>query len=98
MIRVSLPYHLRKLADAGPEVALEIVGPVTQRAVIDALEARYPMLRGTMRDSTTQQRRPLLRFFACERDLTFEPLDAPLPDLVISGAEVFCIVGAIAGG
>jgi len=98
MIRVSLPYHLRKLADVGAEVSLEITGPATQRAVIDALEARYPMLRGTMRDPTTQLRRPLLRFFACERDLTFESLDTPLPELVISGSEVFCIVGAIAGG
>jgi hypothetical protein len=98
MIRVSLPYHLRNLAEVSSEVRLELAGPPTQRAVLDALEDRFPALRGTMRDTTTQQRRPLLRFFACERDLTFEPLDAPLPEPVITGSEPFCIVGAIAGG
>lgn len=98
MIRVVLPAHLRTLAKAGREVALDVDGPVTQRAVLDALEARYPMLRGTVRDHTTQRRRPLVRFFACERDLSHESPDAPLPDTVASGAEPFLIVGAIAGG
>ena len=99
MIRVILPYHLRNLArlhDA--EVRLELASPPTQRAVLDALEARYPMLRGTIRDYTTQRRRPLLRFFACEQDLSDEPPDAPLPAEVASGAEAFWVVGAIAGG
>ena len=98
MIRVTLPHHLRKLADVGPEVTLEVEGPVTQRSVLDALEARYPMLRGTIRDHVTQQRRPFLRFFACEEDLSHEPPDAPLPEAVASGAEPFLIIGAIAGG
>jgi sulfur-carrier protein len=98
MIRVILPYHLRTLARVGAEVNLDIDGPATQRSVLDALEARYPMLRGTIRDHVTQQRRPLLRFFACEEDLSYEPPDASLPDAVASGREPFFIVGAIAGG
>jgi molybdopterin synthase sulfur carrier subunit len=98
MIRVSLPYHLRTLADAGAEVMLDIKGPITQRTVLDALEARHPMLRGTIRDPVTHQRRPLIRFFACGQDLSHELPDAPLPDAIASGAERFVIVGAIAGG
>ena len=98
MIRVILPQHLRTLAHVGSEVELEVEGRVTQRSVLDALEARYPMLRGTIRDHVTQQRRPFLRFFACEEDLSHEPPDAPLPDSVVSGAEPFLIIGAIAGG
>jgi sulfur-carrier protein len=98
MIRVVLPYHLRTLAQVGAEVQLDVAAPVTQRSVLDALEARYPMLRGTIRDHVTQQRRPMLRFFACEDDLSLEPPDAPLPDAVASGAEPFWIIGAIAGG
>jgi molybdopterin synthase sulfur carrier subunit len=98
MIRVILPPHLRTLAQVGAEVKLDVDGPVTQRSVLDALEARYPMLRGTIRDHVTQKRRPMLRFFACEEDLSLEPPDAPLPDAVRSGAEPFWIVGAIAGG
>lgn len=98
MIRVSLPYHLRTLARAGHEVELEVVGPATPRAVIDALEARYPMLRGTVRDGATHERRPFLRFFACERDLSHESLDTPLPEPVATGLEPLLIVGAIAGG
>jgi molybdopterin synthase sulfur carrier subunit len=97
-IRVILPPHLRTLAHAGNEVTLEIEGPVTQRSVLDALESRYPMLRGTIRDHVTQQRRPFLRFFACEEDLSHEPPDAPLPDAVASGKEPFMVIGAIAGG
>ncbi len=98
MIRVVLPQHLRTLAHVDGEVALEVEGPVTQRSVLDALEARYPVLRGTIRDHITEQRRPFVRFFACEEDLSHEPPDAPLPDAVASGAEPFLIVGAIAGG
>ena len=98
MIRVILPYHLRTLANVGAEVKLDIEGPVTQRAVLRALETRYPMLTGTIRDHVTQQRRPFLRFFACEQDLSLEPPDTSLPDAVISGAEPFMIIGAIAGG
>ena len=98
MIRVMLPHHLRTLAHVGGEVTLEVEGPATQRSVLDALEARYPMLRGTIRDHVTQQRRPFLRFFACEQDLSYESPDAPLPDEVTTGAEPFRIVGAIAGG
>ena len=98
MIRVVLPYHLRTLARVTGDVDLEIAGPVTQRAVLDALEARFPMLRGTIRDHVTQQRRPFLRFFACEQDLTHEPPDAPLPEAVASGVEPFYVIGAIAGG
>ena len=98
MIRVILPYHLRTLANVGAEVQVEVSGPVTQRSVLGALEARYPMLCGTIRDHVTQQRRPLLRFFACEEDVSHEPPDAPLPAAVASGAEPLWIVGAIAGG
>jgi hypothetical protein len=98
MIRVVLPYHLRTLARVEGEVKLAVAGPATQRAVLDALEARYPMLCGTIRDQVTGQRRPMLRFFACEQDLSHEPPDAPLPDAVASGAEAFFVVGAIAGG
>ena len=98
MIRVVLPYHLRNLAHVGTEVMLEVEGPITQRSVLDALEARYPMLRGTIRDHGTLQRRPFLRFFACEQDLSNEPPDAPLPEPVASGKEPFIVIGAIAGG
>ena len=98
MIRLALPYHLRNLAHVGSEVTLEIDGAVTQRSILDALEARYPMLQGAVRDHVTQQRRPFLRFFACEEDLTHESPDAPLPDAVASGKEPFLIIGAIAGG
>jgi len=98
MIRVVLPAHLRTLAKAAGEVGVEVEGAVTQRAVLDALEARFPMLRGTLRDQTTYQRRPFVRFFACEQDLSHESPDAPLPDAVARGAEPFLIVGAIAGG
>ena len=98
MIRVTLPAHLRKLAHVDGEVKLEVDGQVTQRAVLDALEARYPMLRGTIRDQVTQKRRAFVRFFACQEDLSHEPPDAPLPGAVATGAEPFMIVGAIAGG
>ena len=98
MIQVILPGHLRALARVGGEVTIEVDGQATQRSVIDALEARYPMLRGTIRDYATQERRPFLRFFACQEDLSHEPPDAPLPDPVASGAEPFLIIGAIAGG
>src|SRR4051812_33318362 len=98
MIRVVLPYHLRALAQVAGEVKLEVEGRATQRSVLDALEARYPVLRGTIRDHVTQQRRPMLRFFACEEDLSHESADAPLPEAVASGAEAFWVVGAIAGG
>jgi len=98
MIRVNLPSHLRTLAHVGAEVAVDVEGPATQRSVLDALEARYPVLRGTIRDHLTQQRRPFLRFFACEEDLSHELPDARLPDAVASGAEPFVVIGAIAGG
>ena len=98
MIRVILPQHLRTLVQVRGEVVLEVEGQVTQRSILDALEARYPMLRGTIRDHVTQQRRPFLRFFACEQDLSHEPPDAPLPDAVASGTEPFIVIGAIAGG
>lgn len=98
MIRVILPAHLRTLAHVDGEVKLEIEGRATQRSVLDALEIRYPMLRGTIRDPVTQQRRPFLRFFACEEDLSHEPPDAPLPEAIATGAEPFLIIGAIAGG
>jgi hypothetical protein len=98
MIRVILPPHLRTLAHLGGDVELEVQGPVTQRSVLDALEARYPMLRGTIRDHVTLQRRAFLRFFACEEDLSHEPPDAPLPEAVVSGKEPFIVIGAIAGG
>lgn len=98
MIRVILPPHLRGLARISGEIQLEIAGTVTQRSLLDALEASYPMLRGTIRDHITQQRRPFLRFFACEEDLSHESPDAPLPEAVVSGKEPLLIVGAIAGG
>jgi hypothetical protein len=98
MIRVVLPYHLRGLARVDGEVRLAVEGPATQRSVLDALESRYPMLRGTIRDQVTHRRRPMVRFFACEQDLSHESPDAPLPDAVVSGAEPFLVVGAIAGG
>ena len=98
MIRVVLPYHLRNLAQVGSEVQLEVAAPVTQRSLLDALEARYPVLRGTIRDHVTQKRRPMLRFFACEEDLSNEPPDAPLPEAVASGNEPLWVIGAIAGG
>jgi len=98
MIRVILPYHLRRLANVGAEVTIEVEGSVTLRSVLDALEARYPMLRGTIRDHITKQRRPFLRFFVCEEDWSHEPPDTPLPEKVASGAEPFYIIGAIAGG
>ena len=98
MIRVVLPAHLRKLARVEREVTLEVAAPVTQRTVLDALEARYPMLRGTIRDHVTQRRRPMVRFFACAEDLSHESPDAPLPDAVAAGTEPFLVVGAMAGG
>ena len=98
MIRVMLPAHLRALARVDGEVKLEVEGQATQRSVLDALEARYPMLCGTIRDQVSQQRRPFVRFFACELDLSHELPDAPLPDAVATGAEPFFIIGAIAGG
>ena len=98
MIRVILPAHLRTLARINGEVMLDVEGLVTQRSVLDAIEARYPMLRGTIRDHVTQQRRPFVRFFACEQDLSHESPDAALPDAVTTGAEPFLIVGAMAGG
>ena len=98
MIRVILPPHLRALAHVGAELTLEVGAPVTQRAVLDTLEAQYPMLRGTIRDHVTLQRRPFLRFFACEQDLTHEPPDAILPEAVVAGKEPFIVLGAIAGG
>ncbi len=98
MIRVVLPFHLRTLARFDAEVRLDVAAPVTQRAVLDALEARYPVLRGTIRDHVTRRRRPFLRFFACEQDLSDESPDAPLPDAVASGTEPYLVVGAIAGG
>jgi len=98
VIRVVLPPHLRTLAQVKGEVTLDVPGPVTRASLLDALETRYPMLRGTIRDHGTAQRRPFLRFFACARDLTHEAPDAPLPDAVASGAEPFVVLGAIAGG
>jgi molybdopterin synthase sulfur carrier subunit len=97
-IQVILPAHLRTLARVGSEISLDVAGTLTQRSVLDALEARYPMLQGTIRDHVTQERRPFLRFFACQEDLSHDSPDAPLPDKVASGAEPFLIVGAIAGG
>lgn len=98
MIRVTLPFHLRRLAQVGEEVSLDVSGPATVRSVLDALEARYPVLRGTIRDHGTLRRRPFLRFFACERDLSLDSPDDPLPDAVSSGAEPLMVVGAVAGG
>jgi molybdopterin converting factor small subunit len=98
MIRIVLPAHLRTLAQVDGEVELAVEGQVTQRSVLDALEARYPMLRGTLRDQVTKQRRPFVRFFACEEDLSHESPDAPLPEAVVKGAEPLLVVGAVAGG
>ena len=98
MVRVILPQHLRTLASCDREVSLEVAPPVTQRTILDALEARFPMLKGTVRDHVTQRRRALVRFFACKEDLSNEAPDAPVPDAVASGAEPFFIIGAIAGG
>jgi hypothetical protein len=98
MIRVTLPFHLRKLAQVEGEVELEITGPVTQRSILDALESRYPVLRGTIRDHVTLKRRAFVRFFACEQDLSHDPPDTPLPDPIATGAETFVILGAMAGG
>ena len=98
MIRVELPFHLRNLAGIAGEVQLDVSSPVTQRSVLDVLEARYPMLRGTIREHGTQKRRPLVRFYACEQDLSHESPDTPLPDAVANGTEPFLILGAIAGG
>lgn len=98
MIRVELPANLRTLANVGRQVELDVDAPITQRSVLDALEAAYPMLRGTIRDQVTKRRRPMLRFFACEEDLSDEPLDAPLPAEVAAGREPYLVVGAIAGG
>ena len=98
MIRLELPFHLRTLARVSNPVELEVAGPITQRSVLDALEARYPTLRGTIRDHVTLKRRPFIRFFACGEDLSHEPPDTPLPDLVASGTEPYLIIGAIAGG
>jgi sulfur-carrier protein len=97
-VRVELPQHLRTLAHVGREVQLEVESPVTQRSVLDALEARYPMLQGAIRDHVTKQRRAFLRFFACEEDLSHQSPDAPLPEAVASGKEPFLVIGAIAGG
>jgi sulfur-carrier protein len=98
MVRVVLPQHLRTLAKIDGEVTLDIPSPVTQRSVLDALETRYPMLRGTIRDHRTLKRRPFIRFFACEQDLSHEPVDQPLPDAVTNGSEPLLVVGAMAGG
>ena len=98
MIRVALPFHLRNLARVESEVQLEVEGPVTQRAILDALEERYPVLRGTIRDHVTHQRRAFVRFFACEQDLSHDSPDTPLPDAVATGADSFVVLGAIAGG
>jgi hypothetical protein len=98
MIRVELPYHLRSLAQVEGTVTLHVEGPVSQRSILDALEAAYPTLRGTMRDHVTHKRRAFVRFFACGRDFSLEPPDAPLPDAIATGAEPFLVVGAIAGG
>ena len=98
MVRVELPFHLRQLAQIAGEIALPLVGPVTPGSVIDAIEQRYPMLRGTIRDYSTGQRRPFLRFFACEEDVSFAGMDAPLADAIAPGAAPFMIVGAISGG
>ncbi|HLZ13184.1 MAG TPA: MoaD/ThiS family protein [Candidatus Acidoferrum sp.] len=98
MIRVVLPQHLRTLAHVGSEVQIAVAGPVTLRAILDSIEAEYPMLKGTIRDHTTQQRRPFLRFFACGEDLSHESPDSPVPPEVVAGAEPFLIIGAIAGG
>ena len=98
MIRVALPFHRQKLAKIEGEVQLEVAAPVTQRSILDALEARYPVLRGTIRDHATQKRRAFVRFFACEQDFSHDPPDTPLPDAIATGAESFVVLGAMAGG
>lgn len=98
MIRVVLPEHLRTLARVEGEVSLDVAGPITVRTVLEAVESRFPMLRGTLRDHGTLRRRPFIRFFACEQDLSHDPVDAPLPDAIVAGAEPFLIIGAMAGG
>lgn len=98
VIRVVLPAHLRTLAKVGSEITVDVSGPVTQRTILDAVEARYPMLRGTMRDHVTQHRRALVRFYACEQDLSHEPPDAPVPEAVARGVEAYLVVGSMAGG
>jgi len=98
MIRVLLPAHLHRLANAGREVEVHVDGPVTQRSILDAIEARYPMLRGTIRDQVTQERRDFIRFFACGEDFSLQAPDAPLPETIANGKERFMIVGALAGG
>jgi hypothetical protein len=98
MIRVELPFHLRTLARVDGEVQVNVEGPVTLRSILDAVEARYPMLRGTIRDHGTLKRRPFLRYYACSEDLSLEPADTPLPEAIVSGKEPFLIIGAIAGG
>ena len=98
MIRVLLPYHLSRLANTDREITLDLAGPVTQRTILDAIEAQYPMLRGTIRDHASQERRPFIRFFACGQDWSHESLDTPLPDAVANGDEKFMIIGAMAGG
>lgn len=98
MVRVALPFHLQKLAKIEGEVQLEVAAPVTQRSILDELEARYPVLRGTIRDHVTQKRRAFVRFFACEQDLSHDPPDTPLPDAIVTGAESFVVLGAMAGG
>jgi hypothetical protein len=98
MIQVVLPAHLKTLAKVSGEVSLQVTGPVTTQSILDALEAAYPMLRGTLRDQDTQKRRPFVRFFACQQDLSHDPVDKPLPQAVASGKEPFLVVGAIAGG
>lgn len=98
MIRVELPYHLRNLAALDREVTIDVQGPVTQRTLLDALEAKHPTLKGTIRDHVTKKRRPFIRFYACQEDLSHEPLDAPLPEAVVNGTEPFLIVGALSGG
>jgi len=98
MVRVELPFHLRRLAHVDAEITVDVVGLVTQRSVIDAIETRFPMLSGTIREHSTNRRRPFLRFFACQEDWSFEEPDAPLPDAVASGSEPFMIVGALSGG
>ena len=98
VIRVMLPYHLQNLAHVGPEISLEVEGPITQSSVLDAIETRYPMLCGTIRDHVTKKRRPFLRYFGCEKDLSQDPPDAPLPAAILTGTEPFIIWGALAGG
>jgi hypothetical protein len=98
MIRVVLPYHLRSLAQVGAEVELDVAPPVSVRSILDALEARFPMLRGTIRDHVTLARRPMVRFFACEQDVSHDPMDSPLPEAIAAGKEPLWVIAAIAGG